>query len=46
METQQREDMQTAVQRVRSLAPGLLVDAFFARKRLDGTICFESLEQR
>lgn len=46
METQQREDMQTAVQRVRSFAPGLLVDAFFARKRLDGTIRFESLEQR
>jgi hypothetical protein len=41
IETQQREDMQTAVQRVRSFAPGLLVEAFFARKHVDGTIRFE-----
>jgi len=43
METQQREDMQTAVQRVRSFASGLHVEAFFARKCPDGTIRFESL---
>jgi hypothetical protein len=45
METQQREDMQTAAGRIRSLAPGLLVESFFARKQLDGTIRFESLAQ-
>jgi len=46
METQQQQDMQTAAERVRSIAPQLRVDTFFARKRVDGTICFESLEQR
>jgi len=45
LETQQREDMQTAVRRVRSLASDLRVDAFFARKHSDGTIRFESMEQ-
>jgi hypothetical protein len=44
VETQQREDLETAAARVRSFAHGLLVDAFFARKQLDGTIRFESLE--
>jgi hypothetical protein len=43
IETQQREDMQAAVQRIGSLASGLQVDAFFARKHPDGTIRFESL---
>ena len=31
METRQREDMRTAIERVHSIAPGLLVDAFFAQ---------------
>jgi hypothetical protein len=43
LETRQREDLQTAAQRIRSFAPSLLVDIFFARKQLDGTIRFESL---
>ena len=34
METQQREDMQTAVQRIRCAPPGLLVNAFFAQEML------------
>lgn len=42
VETHQREDMRTAAQRIRRLASGLLVDAFFTRKRPDGTIGFES----
>ena len=46
METQQREDMQAAIERVHSIAPRLLVDAFFARKHLDGAIRFESLARR
>jgi hypothetical protein len=45
LETQQREDMQTAIQRVRSFDRSLRVDVFFARKQADGTIRFESLEQ-
>jgi hypothetical protein len=44
METRQREDMQAAVRRIRGLAPGLLVDAFFARKHSDGTIRFEAFD--
>lgn len=46
VETQQREDMQAAIQRIRLLASGLLVDAFFARKHANGAICFEPLGQR
>ena len=45
LEVQQREDMQAAVHRIRSLERGLQVDAFFARKRPDGTIGFEPWEQ-
>jgi hypothetical protein len=44
LETQQREDMQAAIRRVGSFGCGLRVDAFFARKNLDGTIRFESLD--
>jgi hypothetical protein len=43
IETQQREDMQAAIKRIRSFASGLVVESFFARKRPDGTIRFESL---
>jgi hypothetical protein len=43
LETRQREDLQTAAGRILSFAPGLTVDAFFARKHSDGTIRFESL---
>ncbi len=46
VEAQQREDIQTAAGRIRSIASGLLVDAFFARKQVDGTILFEPMEQR
>ncbi|MGD0516021.1 MAG: carbonic anhydrase [Thermoguttaceae bacterium] len=45
LETRQREDLQTAAERIRSFAPGLLVDVFFARKHLDSTIRFESLAE-
>ncbi len=45
LETRQREDLQTAAGRIRSFAPGLLVEIFFARKHLDGTIRFESLAE-
>jgi hypothetical protein len=45
LETQQREDMQTAAERIRSFNRSLMVDVFFARKNLDGTILFESLAQ-
>jgi hypothetical protein len=44
LERQQREDMKIVVRRVRSLAPNLQVDAFFARKHGDGTIRFEAME--
>lgn len=44
LQTQQREDMQKAVQRVRSIANSLRVETFFARKHTDGRICFESME--
>ena len=43
IETQQREDMQTAIKRIGSFASGLVVESFFARKHPDGTIRFESL---
>jgi hypothetical protein len=42
LEARQREDLQKAAERIRSFAPGLLVDVFFARKQPDGTIRFES----
>jgi hypothetical protein len=45
LETRQREDLQTAAERIRSFAPNLLVDVFFARKHSAGTIRFESLAQ-
>jgi hypothetical protein len=45
LETQQREDLQTAVQRIHSLSLSLTVDAFFARKHADGAIRFETLAQ-
>ena len=41
LEVQQREDLQKAAERIRSFAPGLSVEAFFARKQPDGTIRFE-----
>jgi hypothetical protein len=43
IETQQREDLQTAVKRIRSIAHNLAVDTFFARKHSDGTIRFEAI---
>lgn len=42
--TQQWEDMAAAVCRVHSFAPDLKVDTFFARKKEDGTILFETME--
>jgi hypothetical protein len=45
LETRQREDLHTAADRIRSFAPSLLVDIFFARKHLNDTIRFESLAQ-
>ena len=44
LETQQHEDMQKAVERVRSIGPNLLIEAFFARMKHDGTIHFEVVE--
>ena len=44
LETQQREDMRKAVQRVRSLSQTLAVSAFFARKHRKGVIKFESVK--
>ena len=41
LETQQHDDMQKAVERVRSIGPNLRIEAFFARKKHDGTIHFE-----
>lgn len=46
LETQQWDDMQTAIQRIHWFLHDLRVDAFFARKHADGTIRFESLERR
>ena len=43
LEARQREDLRTAATRIGSFAPNLSVDAFFARKRVDGTIRFESM---
>jgi hypothetical protein len=44
-EARQCEDVQTALQRVRSLAPGVQVEGYFARKCPDGTIRFETFGQ-
>jgi hypothetical protein len=43
LETRQREDLQTAAARIRSFAPILRLDLFFARKDPSGAIRFESL---
>ena len=43
LEAQQREDMEAATRRIRSLASKVQVDAFFARKLEDGTIRFEAM---
>ena len=43
-ETQQREDLQKAVERVRSIGPSLAIDAFFAHKKRNGTIHFEAIK--
>jgi hypothetical protein len=45
IEAQQRQDMQTATERIHSLARGLPVHAFFAWKGPAATIQFESLER-
>ena len=43
-ETQQREDLQKAVERVRSIGPSLAIDTFFAHKKRNGTIHFEAIK--
>ena len=43
LETQQREDLETAVRRVHSITLGLKVEAYFARKHAGGTIWFEAM---
>lgn len=44
LETQQREDIGKAVDRVRSLSSKLAVSAYFARKHHSGTVVFESVD--
>jgi hypothetical protein len=44
LEPRQRDDMQAAAERVRTFAPNLRVEAFFARKCPDGRIRFEAME--
>ena len=44
LESQQRDDVQDAIERIRWFASELQVDAFFARKLADGVIRFESLK--
>ena len=44
LETQQREDMQKAAGRVRSLFDRLVVEAYFARRLRDGTVQFERVQ--
>jgi len=46
LEARQREDLQAASQRLCSISRSLVVDGFFARKGVDGTVRFESLQQR
>jgi hypothetical protein len=43
-ETQQREDLEKAVERVRSIGPSLAIDTFFAHKKSNGTIHFEAIK--
>ncbi len=43
LETQQREDMRKAMRRVKSIGFDLIVDSFFARKKRNGIIQFESV---
>ncbi len=44
LETQQREDMNKAVRRVRSLSKDLTVNAFFARANWQGIVQFASVD--
>ena len=44
LETQQREDLRKAIQRVRSMSRTLSINAFFARKHLRDSIRFELVE--
>jgi hypothetical protein len=44
LETQQRDDMNKAVRRVRSLSGTLSVNGFFARKHRNGLIRFEPVD--
>lgn len=44
LESQQKEDLQKAVRRVRSLSSQLKVSGFFARKLWKGTIQFEAVD--
>jgi hypothetical protein len=46
IETRQRDDIQAAGLRIRSLCRDLAVDGFFARKRADGSIRFEPWPSR
>ncbi|MCE9552374.1 MAG: hypothetical protein K8T91_03230 [Planctomycetes bacterium] len=44
LERQQRDDLQKAIQRVSTLGPKLLVEAFFARKTHQNRVRFEKCE--
>lgn len=44
LERQQREDLEKAIQRVHSLGPQLIVEAFFARKTPQDRVRFEMCE--
>jgi hypothetical protein len=46
LEARQREDLQAAAERLRSFSRSLVVEEFFARKHLDGTVRFESLRRQ
>jgi hypothetical protein len=46
LESRQREDLEAAAERIRSIARNLEVIAFFASKNSDGTIRFESWQRR
>lgn len=41
IETQQRDDMRKAIDRVRALAPDIAISTFFARKQPSGLVRFE-----
>ena len=43
LQSQQWQDMQAAAGRIRAVAPGLVIDTFFARKHPDGTVRFEAV---